>query len=52
MLENEPALHSTFVRVNWTSFWAGMSFQVAKKTFFSMLPSSPKKTWMGTMQAK
>ena len=52
LITNIPALHSQFSIVYCTSFCAGMSFHVARKTFFSIVPSSAKNTCIGTMQAK
>lgn len=52
MLRTIPALHWMLANVYWTSFWAGISFHVARKTLLSICPSSVKKTFTGTRQAK
>uniref|UniRef100_A0A6B0U9C3 Putative secreted protein n=1 Tax=Ixodes ricinus TaxID=34613 RepID=A0A6B0U9C3_IXORI len=50
--ETWSAVRLTLSRVYWTSFWAGMSFQVARNTRLSIRPSSVLSTCMGTRQLK
>ncbi|KAK2176466.1 hypothetical protein NP493_662g01088 [Ridgeia piscesae] len=47
-----PPLCWTSLISYWTSFWAGMSFHVARNIRLSISPSSINSTWIGTTQEK